>query len=125
MKRMMTTMKRMITTLVATTALLVVAMAGAASAGSGNGPDQLERAGWDCFSIPLGIHCTQHLDALESGEAVAVPVMVFEHGTEDFLGTELLVHDDVFNAQPCPQDGGEYFRVAGSYWACHHYETSH
>ncbi len=120
-------MKRLITTFVAMTALLMMAMAGSAAAGNGNGvsPDKLQDAGWDCFPIPLGIHCTQHLDGMQSGEATAVPVMVFEHGSEDFLGTELLIHEDVFNQQPCPQDGGEYIKVAGSFWACHHYETLH
>lgn len=120
-------MKHLITTLVATTALLLMSMAGTAAAGNGNGlsPDTLTDAGWDCFPIPLGIHCTQHLDAMESGDATAVPVMVFEHESEDFLGTELLLHDDVFNQQPCPQDGGEYIKVTGPYRACHHYETSH
>lgn len=120
-------MKRVVTTLVAMTALLMAVMAGTAAAGNGSGPspDRLQDAGWDCFPIPLGTHCTQHLDALESGEATAVPVMVFDHESEDLLGTELLIHDDVFSQQPCPQDGGEYLKVEGPYWACHHYETSH
>lgn len=119
-------MNRTMATLVAVAALLVTAMAGAAAADNrGLTAQKLQNAGWDCFELPLGLHCTQDVDALFAGEATAVHVMVFAHDGDEFLGTELLIHDDVFNDQPCPQDGGAYLDVAGPYWACHHYETSH
>ncbi len=120
-------MNRMLTTLVAVAALLVTMMAGVAAADArGVSPEKLQNAGWECFDNPLGTHCTQGgLDAVFAGEANTIHVMVFDLEDGEFLGTELLVHDDVFNDQPCPQDGGEYFQVTPVYWACHHYETPH
>lgn len=116
----------MMTVLIATAALLMMAMAGTAAADArGVSPETLQNAGWDCFDIPLGTHCTQDFDAVLAGEANTIHVMVFGLEDGEFLGTELLIHDDIFNDQPCPQDGGEYFQVTPDYWACHHYETSH
>lgn len=117
-------MTRMLTVLAALGALLLTMLAGPAAANGDVTAEKLEDAGWGCFDIPLGTHCTQDPAALEDGELTAVHVMVFDLEDGHFLGTELLVHEDVFNDQPCPQDGGEYTNV-GPYWACHHYETDH
>jgi hypothetical protein len=54
----------------------------------------------------------------------------------EFLGTELLIHVDLYNGQPCPQlnrPGGEPILYEDlrqtpaplPYFACHHFETAH
>lgn len=111
-------------------ALTVVAFA------KGNTPAQLTQAGWTCMNVPgLGVHCIGP-GAFKS--LSTVPVKVFDTadpGASDapFLGTELLINDDIFNGQPCPQsEHGEYdFLPAAAtgfpadYWACHHYDVTH
>lgn len=119
-------MTRVVTVLAALGALLLTTMAGPAAANGNVTADKLEHAGWSCFPIPeLGVHCTPDLEALDAGELTTAHMMVFDAEDGHFLGTELLVHEDAFNEQPCPQDGGEYLDVPGPYWACHHYETDH
>ena len=118
---------RRLTTIATVTALLLLGLLAGTASAQGVSPDKLQNAGWDCFEIPeLGIHCTQDASTLCTGEDNAVPILVFDADDGDFLGTEMLLHDRVFNDQPCPQDGGDWFPVAGgTYWACHHYDTSH
>lgn len=124
-----TTMLGRLTTIATVTALLLLGLLAGAAGAQGVSPDRLTDAGWDCFLIPeLGIHCTEDASSLEPGPDFgtddAVPVLVFDVADEEFLGTELLLHDRVFDGQPCPQDGGSYAAVAGgTYWACHHYDT--
>jgi hypothetical protein len=48
----------------------------------------------------------------------------------EFLGTELLIHVDLYHEQPCPQDELTEYEdlreTAGlPYYACHHFETEH
>jgi hypothetical protein len=99
--------------------------AGHAVAG-GNTADQLEGAGFDCFKAgPYDwIHCMD-LDKLLNGHPV-VRVKVFSIDGSEFLGTELLLHEDVYAAQPCPQDDLNLWGDAGGgYFACHHFSTNH
>jgi hypothetical protein len=57
-----------------------------------------------------------------------VVVKVFGVPGYPFLGTELLIRDDLYNNQPCPQDGlDKYEDLSGEglpYYACHHFDTS-
>jgi len=89
--------------------------------------DQLEKAGFDCF--PAGpsnwIHCMD-LDKLVGGKK-SVPVKVFSVDGSEFLGTELLLHEDVYAGQPCPTDELNLWEVLEGtpYFACHHFLTGH
>ena len=79
------------------------------------------------------MHCFQ---ARAFTSPASVTVRVFG-GTDPaatdapFLGTELLIRDDLYAGQPCPQDGNaEYDLLPAAltpfdvgYRACHHYET--
>lgn len=100
--------------------------AGAAMAG-GHTADQLERAGFVCF--PAGpsnwIHCL-HADKIEN-ENPSVPVKVFSVDGSEFLGTELLLHEDIYAGQPCPQDDLNLWEPQPGipYMACHHFLTGH
>ena len=112
--------------------LLGLGLPGLASA-RGLSPAQLTRAGWLCVQAgpEQWAHCFPP-GAFASTEAVSV--MVFD--TTDvtatsapFLGTELLLRADLFNGQPCPQDGGEYTFLPSfisglpvDYYYCHHFE---
>lgn len=93
----------------------------------GHTADQLENAGFDCF--PAGptdwIHCMD-VDKLASGKK-SVPVKVFSVDGQEFLGTELLLHEDVYAGQPCPTDELNLWEpLEGTpYWACHHFLTGH
>lgn len=89
--------------------------------------DQLEDAGFTCF--PSGptewIHCMD-LDKLLAGKK-SVPVKVFSVDGQEFLGTELLLHEDVYAGQPCPTDELNLWEVVDGtpYLACHHFLTGH
>ena len=106
--------------------LLSVALSQAVAA-NGYTAEKATRAGQDCF--PAGpeawIHC-MHLDKLVNGRR-SVPVLVFSVDGSQFLGTELLLHEDVYAGQPCPQDDLELWGpLAGTpYMACHHFLTTH
>ena len=60
----------------------------------------------------------------------SVPVKVFDAAGTTFLGTELLLHEDVYAGQPCPQDDLDEWGVwdlwdfEEPYFACHHFLTS-
>jgi len=51
-------------------------------------------------------------------------------GDAPFLGTEIIVRDDLFNGQPCPTDppSREYTHllplIGLDYWACHSYDSA-
>jgi len=91
----------------------------------GHNADQLMDAGWACMSAGPSnwIHCF----APGGGSQQTVQVKVFGVNGEPFLGTELLIHQDIYHGQPCPQDDlSTYEAVAGTpYMACHHFETGH
>lgn len=89
--------------------------------------DRLADAGFDCFEAGPNdwIHCMD-LDRLLNGDTV-VPVKVFSTDGSELLGTELLLHEDVYVAQPCPQDELNLWApLEGTpFFACHHFLTGH
>jgi hypothetical protein len=130
-----------ISTLVLVIALVVgasVATTGALA--QGVNPAQLGQAGWTCFNAGPSnwVHCIQ-----PGADASPATISVRVFDTQDvnaseaeFLGTELLIHEDLYNYQPCPQldgAGGELglyedLREAPDplpYFACHHFEPEH
>lgn len=94
---------------------------------AGHTADQLENAGFTCF--PAGpsawIHCMD-IDKLLNGNP-SVPVKVFSEDGGEFLGTELLLHEDIYAGQPCPQDDLNLWEPQADipYMACHHFLTGH
>jgi hypothetical protein len=102
-------------------ALLLMMVAVATVGAAGHTSSQLEGAGWNCFNAgPNGwLHCMKKNPA--DGPST-IPVKVFSADGSDFLSTELLIRDDLYNGQPCPQEGGgEYGYVPDiPYRACHH-----
>ncbi len=91
----------------------------------GHNADQLMKAGWGCMNA--GPSNWLHCFAPGGGSDRTLQVKVFGEEGDPFLGTELLIHEDVYNGQPCPQDNHEtYEPVEGTpYLACHHFETGH
>lgn len=123
--------------LIAVIAVLGLFVAAGPAGAHGVSPAKLGNAGWTCFNVPdLGVHCVPPAsDFPPSIDAppASVTVRVFDTDNPtatdaDFLGTELLIREDLFHGQPCPQDGGVYhelFLGPLTYYACHHYDTSH
>lgn len=103
-----------------------VFFAGPAVAGGGHTAEQMMEAGYDCFNDgPFNwTHC---LDLDKFGNP-AVPVKVFSVDGSKFLGTELLLREDIYAGQPCPQNDlntWDYLGAEGPpYFACHHFNTS-
>jgi hypothetical protein len=116
------------------TLIVLASLATTAALAKGVNPAQLGQAGWNCFNAGPNnwVHCTQP-GAGASPATMSVRVFDTEEvsATEaEFLGTELLIHVDLYHGQPCPQDElGEYEdlrETAGlPYYACHHFETGH
>lgn len=118
----------------AATVVAFLAMIAAPAAASGPSPDRLDQAGWFCFShVPEAVHCIPDGEAVLSGEATASTILTWGTETGQFWGTELIVHEDRYNGQPCPQDevGGEpttYIHLSDlglelPYFVCHHFES--
>ena len=114
--------------------VLVVAIMSVSTAfAHGHTVDQLENAGWFCMEeeeAPYWFHCVKSAEKLFSGTAASIPVKVFGPGGAEFLGTEILIHEDVYNtlnSPPCMTDGGGAYDYLGfvPYYACHHFETGH
>jgi hypothetical protein len=108
--------------------LILAILTSTASAADAHTAGQLSRAGWDCFPAgPYGwIHCLD-IDRIVRGSP-SVPVKVFSVDGSDFLGTELLLHEDVYAGQSCPQDALDLWGPsadAPGYFACHHFLTAH
>lgn len=132
--RSMRTTKRMLVTLSA--AALAVAMIAAPASARGPSPDRLEQAGWFCFEHFV-IHCLPNGgEGVLTGHAESSLIMTWGTDTQEveFWGTELLIHEDLYNGQPCPQDpfdGGEpgaYIHVSDlglplPYFVCHHFDS--
>jgi hypothetical protein len=106
---------------------LSLPMSVSANNGKGNNPKSLGEAGWFCFNVPgLGVHCAP--PGKFFGDKT-IPLKYFD--TDDvnaenavYLGTEILVHESIYNGQPCPQEGlDQYFQVIAPgglvYYACH------
>ncbi len=96
--------------------MFIVAAIGA----KGHTASQLENAGYNCFEAGPHdwIHCMKKDPA--DGPST-IPVKVFSVDGSEFLKTELLMRADLYNGQPCPQEGGgEYDDTGFGYFACHH-----
>ena len=104
------------------------------STAEGSSPGQHEDAGWTCI-VPLpgdNIHCAPPggLDRVVSGEAETMVFKVFDVNDETFIGTELIVREDIFKGQPCPTDppSRQYTDLEPllglPYFACHRYDSS-
>lgn len=117
-------------------AVLLLFMAVAAVSAHGHSPDQLVKAGW--FACIPGVgdqppdnwtHCIRN-NPFVSDPPATVQVKVFGPGGHPFLGTEILIHKDVYKDQPCATDGGGLYHdvepILGiPYVACHHFSTDH
>ncbi len=117
-------------TLIATLIAVAVAAIGssAASSGGGHTADQLLNAGWECVTPPGdNVHCTKAIE--EIGSAERITFRVFSSATGAFLGTEMLIHENVFKGEPCPTDppSGRYTYLGPilslPYFACHRYDS--
>jgi hypothetical protein len=109
-------------------AAAVASVAAAAGSSGGHTAGQLENAGWQCLTPPNdNVHCTQSLAAI--GVEQRITFKVFHVVTGEYLGTELLVHEDSFKGEPCPTDppSGEFtylLPILGiPYYACHRYDS--
>ena len=124
-------MRKKVSSVFVLLALLVMTVTSVVYA-QGNSPAQLSRAGWLCENVSgLGVHCFAP-GAFRSSPSVQVKVFNTSDPTATdapFLGTEILIRDDLYAGQLCTQDGGgEYHLLAGvfpvDYRACHFYDTS-
>ena len=113
--------------------VLLLFMAVAAVSAHGHTPDQLLNAGWfmcipgDSEAPPPDnwTHCLRNNPFVPDPPAT-VQVKVFGEGGHPFLGTEILIHEDVYKYQPCETDGGGLYHYLGfiPYYACHHFSTA-
>ena len=121
---------------------VLLSAAAAMPAAAGPPPDALEDAGWTCFEHLDAWHCGPDVDELFAGaEPNTVTMLTWglddEGEPDQFWGMELLVHDDVYAGQPCPQDPlsvlgdgtpGAYVDVADlgvpmPYVVCHRFDS--
>lgn len=110
--------------------LMFILTATAASA-KGHTASQLTNAGWSCdIAGPHGwLHCFEPSlnmpDDLLNGNRATLQVKVFTADGGTYLGAEILVHEDIYNWQPCMTDGGGSYEFLGfaPYYACHHFAT--
>lgn len=122
-------MKRKMIVVLAVIIMLMLAVTVAYA--HGHNSDQLSDRGWTC--VNTGPHDWMHCfpppvnfpDDVLNGSLSTVQVKVFDVPGHPFLGTEILVHEDLYNWQPCMQDGGEPYEFLGfaPYYACHHFST--
>ncbi len=105
-------------------AALILGFLGMAfSHGQGHTIHKAEKAGWACELVPgLGQHCSQESLGAQIGAGVAViTVRVYDDETHQFTSTELLIRQDLYHGQPCPQEGADgYHLLPFGYYACHH-----
>jgi hypothetical protein len=130
-------MKRLL--LLFVTASLVAIIVAAPSFSKRNSPVQLAEAGWSCPVLLGAVHCLPPGTSLKNPESPSLTALVFE-GTDpadadaSFLGTEHVIHADVFEKggrPPCPQDPPTYeyrdlrtTELGIPFYACHHYDSS-
>lgn len=113
-----------LTVSLAITMILMFALFSGAAA-QGNTADQLTDAGWSCAVFPP--HGWTHCFSPGGGQTLRVKV--FNASGDTFLGTELLIHANVYAGQPCATDGGDPYTdllpIFGiPYFACHFFDTS-
>lgn len=117
----MTPLNKILFAIISATTLFVLS----GSAIAGNNAEKKAKAGFACFNAGPSnwTHCWRAKDFSEP----AIPVSVYSEDGSEFLGTELLIRQDLYHGQPCPQDGGEEWELNESlgYYACHHFETGH
>ena len=121
---------RLRSTLVAALVLGVAALAFgvATTAAERLSPAKLTGHGWTCFDTPEGVHCAPPgvgAPAPNGRPTYTLRVFATHDVTAtdaDFLGTELLVRDDLFNHQPCPQSPTREYTFLDFLgdWTCHH-----
>lgn len=113
---------------------LTIFLAAGVAAADGQSPAQLSDSGWTCMNAGhyLRVHCfppgTGH-------SANTINIKVFEttdigSDTAEYLGTELLIHADVYNQQGCPQEDLDLYEdlyptTGMPYYACHHFDDDH
>lgn len=123
---------RHLTVLLTTLLLALGTFARPVSANGDVSPEKLEKAGWTCISPdPRAVHCIKDIEAVFAGEARSATLMSFDAETGEFWGTELALHQDLYNGQPCPLDevhggDGSYVNVSDrglAYFVCHHFES--
>jgi hypothetical protein len=110
-------------------ALAVFAVRGDTAQAHGISPAQLSDHGWNCFDVPgLGVHCQPPGDGSSSATLTFLYFDTSDPNDEDapFLGTEILVRADLYNGQPCPQEGLDEYTGLDlfggpevDYYACH------
>lgn len=103
-------------------AIGLLLLIGAPAASAASGPATLTAAGWTCF-VPPGdvVHCQP--PGTKMGNPT-ITLRVFggidpSAASAPFLGTELLVREDLYHGQPCPRN--EWIILPFGYRACHHF----
>lgn len=88
--------------------MFVIALLAKPVQARGGGLAQLMQAGWLCVPFDsLGVHCMPP-GAFISSETITARVFDATDPTDSdapFLGTALFVRADLYNSQPCPQQG--------------------
>ena len=120
--------KLKIVVVLAASLLLLLALFTVAYARGGHTSAQLENAGCACGNAgPHNwVHC---FPPAKRGNPATIQVKVFGVPGDPFLGTEILIHRDIYNGQPCPTDGGGPYEPLFPqppnipYYACHHFAT--
>ena len=99
-------------------------LAGTAAAAT---PAQLTKAGWTCFNDPGAprIVCS---DPAHGRPVIGDPDPPASYNFKaftlggSFIGTIHLIRSDLYNGQPCPQTGGQYFPITViGYHRCEHF----
>ena len=123
-------MRRWLLVLFVTATML--AMSAGSVAAKGPQPGNLEDHGWTCFFVPtLGVHCAPPGVGWASPPEVerATQLLYWFDSTEAdvsetdlaFSGTELIVSNDQYNDQRCPQEGmANWHDLPFIGRACHH-----
>lgn len=106
--------------------------AGMALAGGGATMAQSQTAGWDCNPQVLIIgyyHCAPPgkpsvLDMINGNTSAPSIVLRVFNPDGSLAGTEQLLRADLYQGQPCRQDGlEEWGLLPFGYRACHHFDT--
>ena len=112
--------------------VVAVAVAGIAYSAGGGTMTQAQAAGWDCNPQILIIgyyHCAPPgkpsvLDMINGDTSAPSIVLRVFNPDGSFAGTEQLLRADLYQGQPCPQDGlAEWGLLPFGYRACHHFDT--
>lgn len=126
-------MKALKLVLVAVPVIAAIALAGSAFGGGGGATmAQSQAAGWDCnpqFLIIGYYHCAPPgkpsvADMIGGDRSSPSIVLRVFYPNGSFAGTEMLLRNDLYQGQACPQDGlAEWGALPFGYRACHHFDT--